>query len=1049
MIGDLASDQEKGLISRIGIQLFKEIQRKKESQQHQHSAFSIKVSYCEIYQERVRDLLLLDTTLSTEEELPVNLKVREHPITGPFVEGLGCHVVTSYNQLEELLNSGHQRRTVAMTSMNAQSSRSHAIFTLSFTQTTVDTLTLEVIDERTSKLSLIDLAGSERALASGAVGERLKEAAKINQSLSTLGRVISTLSERGSFNDPTQNPNPTKNKMSTRVPYRDSVLTWLLRESLGGNSKTTMLASISPSAAHVEETMSTLRYAESAKRVINRAQVNEDPHLKIIRQLREELDDVRRQLVFQTTNALVPVPSIPKVPEVSRTTRDIMIQVDLENLILPADPIIYHVDPQEALDLERPEIQTLVELEQKDKVDTTLISENSCPHDNQQEPEVFERPASVLLGSCQVFFNNKQAHAGFPSTLPIFNSSGLQLGFGIFRCAGPTLDRAQLELKEIELFPSPSLSVGGTIVATYYQLHQHDSAIAEEQNQVTTHKHLKPTRRRRKKKELYFTSATTADPDTRYLFRFQHILKTSSGSFEIQFWYSGLSHLKLRLSPALDQSSKDHNKWQLLEDLFSKNDDDHHHHANNIALTKQRQSVDCFVALDIQEESHTSKGKYAPVLLKSEADHVTFRCTEHRPRRLVVRITQADNQPFCLVGIANVQMKEEDVLQSTTSRTPYYSSWTKSFHHTFGSNAPPALMTTSKFQRPSFSKYCPLEIQDQILDVRTRTLTCVLSWNTRVLEHVSVEHHVFRIVLALETSLQTPWPFILSTPIQMKIKSLARSGALKTSQGFIPSWFYQSPRVSTIRSVTLGAWYRFEVDPHELALDPAPAPAPESQPSPESARDQIIPSLLRLHDERLACHKTLEILNVERQFFFQRRKLQHQREVTEHAKVHEPHHAQVKFVRQGREWFLCFQRSHEVLFQVWMHVWSGYVVSRGLENVSRSCQAHHTHVRCHALRPGILGFGDRGGYLMLRRTKTSTWQRKWCIIQRPFVSFYKTFDLKDPRHVMDLSTCEILNSELPFGFYLQSQETKWHIQASNDSEMRAWIVAMDHHHHHS
>ncbi|RHY34189.1 hypothetical protein DYB32_001095 [Aphanomyces invadans] len=168
-------------------------------------------------------------------------------------------------QGKEELVAGQKLRTVAATLMNPTSSRSHAIFTIMFTQT--------------SKICLVDLAGSERSDTSGTSGERLKEASMINKSLFTLGRVISSLGAK------------------ERIPYRDSTLTWLLKESLGGNAKTTMLAMVSPASENYDETLSTLRYAESAKKIVNRAVVNEDENAAIIRQLRQQIEDLKGQLM--------------------------------------------------------------------------------------------------------------------------------------------------------------------------------------------------------------------------------------------------------------------------------------------------------------------------------------------------------------------------------------------------------------------------------------------------------------------------------------------------------------------------------------------------------------------------------------------------------------------------------------------------------------------------------------------------------------------------------------------------------------------------------
>jgi len=209
-------------------------------------------------------------------------------------------------------------RTTQATQMNDVSSRSHAIFQLVLRQTSTQTQhtrrgTKTVKMERMSKLSLVDLAGSER---SGQINakdkERLKEGNLINRSLSTLGQVIKTLAEGGRAGSPVRTGDerasgqrkkggdrklsPTRS-VAKHVPYRDSVLTWLLKESLGGNSKTLMLAAISPHAANHEETLSTLRYAYDAKRIVNKAVVNEDATATMVRKLNEEIEELRSQLV--------------------------------------------------------------------------------------------------------------------------------------------------------------------------------------------------------------------------------------------------------------------------------------------------------------------------------------------------------------------------------------------------------------------------------------------------------------------------------------------------------------------------------------------------------------------------------------------------------------------------------------------------------------------------------------------------------------------------------------------------------------------------------
>lgn len=241
---------------------------------------TVEVSYLEIYNERVRDLLNPSTK--------GNLKVREHPSTGPYVEDLAKLVVGSFQEIENLMDEGNKARTVAATNMNETSSRSHAVFTLMLTQKKYDAET-KMEMEKVAKISLVDLAGSERATSTGATGARLKEGAEINRSLSTLGRVIAALADLSTGG-------AKKKKGASQVPYRDSVLTWLLKDSLGGNSMTAMIAAISPADINYDETLSTLRYADSAKRIKNHAVINEDANARMIRELKEELALLRSKL---------------------------------------------------------------------------------------------------------------------------------------------------------------------------------------------------------------------------------------------------------------------------------------------------------------------------------------------------------------------------------------------------------------------------------------------------------------------------------------------------------------------------------------------------------------------------------------------------------------------------------------------------------------------------------------------------------------------------------------------------------------------------------
>lgn len=267
--------EEAGVIPRICQSMFERINEYQEKDVN--LKYTVEVSYLEIYNERVRDLL--------NPANKGNLKVREHPSTGSYVEDLAKLAVRSFEEIGHLMDEGNKARTVAATSMNETSSRSHAVFTLTVTQKRHDVET-QMAGEKVAKISLVDLAGSERATSTGATGARLKEGAEINRSLSTLGRVIAALADLSTG----------KKKNMSMVPYRDSVLTWLLKDSLGGNSMTAMIAAISPADINFEETLSTLRYADSAKRIKNHAVVNEDPNARMIRELKEELAQLRSKL---------------------------------------------------------------------------------------------------------------------------------------------------------------------------------------------------------------------------------------------------------------------------------------------------------------------------------------------------------------------------------------------------------------------------------------------------------------------------------------------------------------------------------------------------------------------------------------------------------------------------------------------------------------------------------------------------------------------------------------------------------------------------------
>jgi len=232
--------------------------------------FLVRVAYLEIYNEEVRDLLGKDQT--------ARLEVKERPDVGVYVKDLSAYVVNNADDMDRIMTLGNKNRVVGATAMNATSSRSHAIFTVTIECSEKGPDGKQLI--RVGKLHLVDLAGSERQSKTGATGQRLKEATKINLSLSTLGNVISALVDG----------------KSSHIPYRNSKLTRLLQDSLGGNSKTVMIANNGPADYNYDETISTLRYANRAKNIKNRAVVNEDPKDALLRQFQKEIEDLRKQL---------------------------------------------------------------------------------------------------------------------------------------------------------------------------------------------------------------------------------------------------------------------------------------------------------------------------------------------------------------------------------------------------------------------------------------------------------------------------------------------------------------------------------------------------------------------------------------------------------------------------------------------------------------------------------------------------------------------------------------------------------------------------------
>ncbi|XP_074236294.1 kinesin-like protein KIF17 isoform X2 [Saimiri boliviensis] len=258
---------QRGIIPRAFEHVFESVQCA------ENTKFLVRASYLEIYNEDIRDLLGADTKQ--------RLELKEHPEKGVYVKGLSMHTVHSVAQCERIMEAGWKNRSVGYTLMNKDSSRSHSIFTISIEISAVDEWGKDHL--RAGKLNLVDLAGSERQSKTGATGERLKEATKINLSLSALGNVISALVDG----------------RCKHIPYRDSKLTRLLQDSLGGNTKTLMVACLSPADNNYDETLSTLRYANRAKNIRNKPHINEDPKDALLREYQEEIKKLKAILTQQ------------------------------------------------------------------------------------------------------------------------------------------------------------------------------------------------------------------------------------------------------------------------------------------------------------------------------------------------------------------------------------------------------------------------------------------------------------------------------------------------------------------------------------------------------------------------------------------------------------------------------------------------------------------------------------------------------------------------------------------------------------------------------
>ena len=245
--------------------------------QDKDKSYEVQVSMLEIYNEKVQDLLI-----KPDKRPPSGLKIRESKVLGIFVDGLSKHPVTSYDEISKKMDEGYNNRTIGSTLMNATSSRAHTIVAVEFKQLT---MVAKKKSEKLSVINLVDLAGSERSGSTGATGDRLKEGCNINKSLLILGNVINCLADKALG----------KNK-NMLPPYRDSALTRILQNALGGNSKTVMICALSPASINYEETLSTLRYADRAKKIQNKAVVNESEHDKMVRLLKEENVSLKKMI---------------------------------------------------------------------------------------------------------------------------------------------------------------------------------------------------------------------------------------------------------------------------------------------------------------------------------------------------------------------------------------------------------------------------------------------------------------------------------------------------------------------------------------------------------------------------------------------------------------------------------------------------------------------------------------------------------------------------------------------------------------------------------
>lgn len=268
MMGVLKDEEHKGIVPRSFTHIFGIMSK---SSGDKDKKYMVSVSFIEIYNEEIRDQLSEDTKCKKD--------LRESPDTGVYIVNLNKITVHNVEDMLKWMNMGNDNRSTGETAMNAESSRSHSVFTV-YVETMVIVEGEDKPSIKAGKLNLVDLAGSERQSKTQAVGDRLKEAKNINLSLSALGNVIAAQASG----------------KKGHIPYRDSKLTRLLQDSLGGNTKTLMIAALSPADYNYDETLGTLKYANRAKQIKNAPKINEDPKDAKLREFAEEIAKLKKML---------------------------------------------------------------------------------------------------------------------------------------------------------------------------------------------------------------------------------------------------------------------------------------------------------------------------------------------------------------------------------------------------------------------------------------------------------------------------------------------------------------------------------------------------------------------------------------------------------------------------------------------------------------------------------------------------------------------------------------------------------------------------------